>query len=101
MTDAPPNLEALHAIKDPAKQVLAAKAYIEAREKAIDQARGIRDAAIRALLAKHGPTQVATMAQVSVSHVKSVRHAPLETGNDDHSPRHPPNARTRTRRAAT
>jgi hypothetical protein len=69
----PANLAALRAITDPADRALAAAGYILQREQAIEAARGIRDAAIAALLPEFGVTETARRTGVSVTTVKLVR----------------------------
>ena len=73
MPKGPANIEELMAIKDPAKQAIAARDYIQVRENAIQHARNIRDVAINELLKTHGVAEVARMCDVSVSTVKLVR----------------------------
>ena len=74
METTPRNLEALRSITDPAEQARAAKAYIDERAKAIDEATEYRDAAIAALLLDgHTTGQVAVLTGMSAGHVKAVR----------------------------
>jgi hypothetical protein len=68
-----PNLAALRAVRDADERARAAKDYIGERQRAIAQAQGIRDDAIRELLSAHGVTATARLCGVSVSHVKAVR----------------------------
>lgn len=70
---APRNLDELRSVKDPVAQGLAAKAYIEAREEAIREARRIRDTAIRTYLENHGAAATARAFEVSLALVKAVR----------------------------
>ncbi len=75
MVPTPPrNIEALRAIIDAAEQARAAKLYVEQREKAITEAKEIRDLAIRSLLlGDRTSAAVAEMTGMSESHVKAVR----------------------------
>lgn len=69
----PRNLEELRAVSDPAERAIAAKAYIEAREEAISEARQIRDEAIRAYAKTHSISETAAACGVSPATVKVVR----------------------------
>lgn len=71
----PRNLAEVRAVREPAARALAAKAYADARREAIREVLVIRDEAIRELLADHGPTEVARLCGVSLSHVKLVRRS--------------------------
>lgn len=71
MTDEPPRtLDDLRAVADPALRARAARAYIKQREKAIDEAILIRDAALRELLTNTGPAEVVRRTGWSLSTVK-------------------------------
>lgn len=74
MTVEPPRtLADLLAVSDPVMRVKAARAYADQRQKAIAEALAIRDQAIRVLLNKHGPAEVARLCEVSLSTVKLAR----------------------------
>jgi len=73
MTEAPPTLAELRRVTDPAERAVAAGLYVEARQAAIREALGVRDAAIRELLPDLGATATARACKVSVSTVKLVR----------------------------
>jgi hypothetical protein len=75
MTDAPNNLAELRAIKDPLRLIAAADAYIDAREKAIKDARQMRDDAIGKLAVEHGIAKAARMIEKSPSTVKNLKRA--------------------------
>lgn len=70
---APGTLAELKGIADPSARSIAAKAYIEQRFEAIEEAYRIRDDAIGLMLDHHGPAAVAVMSGMSLSHVKNVQ----------------------------
>lgn len=72
MTEAPGTLDQLRAIRDPAKQAQAAKAYIENGEAKLTEARRIRDEAVRALAKSHSKAEVARIAGLSLAMVKII-----------------------------
>lgn len=66
----PSNLDGLRAMVPGVERLEAIAAYIAAGEEKIRDARGLRDADLRALAAEHGPAKTARMAGVSLSTVK-------------------------------
>lgn len=69
----PRNLTELRAMPPGSDRVAAADAYIAERESAIKEARALRNADVRALVAEHGPAVTARMTGLSLSTVKLVR----------------------------
>jgi hypothetical protein len=69
----PRTLADLLKVRDPLAMVEAARAYIQQREKAIDEALDVRDRGIRALVDKYGPAATAKMTGYSLSTVKTAR----------------------------
>lgn len=69
----PRTLAALRDLPPGPERIAAADAYISEREEAIREARAIRNADIRALVAEHGPAAAARMTGLSLSTVKLVR----------------------------
>lgn len=67
------NLDALRALPPGVERVAAADAYIAEREEAIKDARAIRNADIRALIAEHGLAATARLTGLSLSTVKLVK----------------------------
>jgi len=67
------NLDQLREIDNDEQRATAAAEYIAAREKAIGEARQIRDTAIKNMAEKYGSTEAARRAGVSVSTVKAIR----------------------------
>lgn len=67
------NIDQLRQIGDDEQRASAAVEYIAAREKAIAEARQIRDTAIKNMAEKYGATEAARRAGVSVSTVKAIR----------------------------
>jgi hypothetical protein len=72
VSGSPRNLDELRSIQDQIERVKAAVVYIDNGLAKIAEARAIRDAAIRALAAKHGPTEVARRTGVGLSTVKAL-----------------------------
>lgn len=68
----PRNLDELRKVRHPAEQALAAAAYIAEREKAISEARRIRDEAVRRYRKNHSLSETAAACGVSVATVKSI-----------------------------
>lgn len=74
MPSTPPRtLDELRGITGDENQVHAADAYLERVADFQRQARAIRDAAIRRLIAQHGPSEAARRAGVSLSTVKALK----------------------------
>lgn len=69
----PRNLTELRALPPGPERVAAADQYIAERKAAIEEARAIRNADIRDLVAEHGPAAAARMTGLSLSTVKLVR----------------------------
>jgi hypothetical protein len=69
----PRNLTELRALPAGAARVAAADHYIDEREDAIKQARAIRNADIRELVAEHGLAKTARLLDIPLSTVKAVR----------------------------
>lgn len=72
----PRNLEQLRVTHPDLEQVKAADAYIAQREEAIREARAIRDAAVRRLIAKHGPAKTRDLTGYSASTIRLIRGRP-------------------------
>lgn len=69
----PRNLTELRDMPPGLERIAAADAYIAERLSAIDDARAIRNADLRALVAEHGPAATARMTGLSLSTVKLVK----------------------------
>lgn len=69
----PRTLEELRAMTPGPARVAAANAYIAQREEAIEEARRIRNADIRALVAKKGPAVTARILDMKLSTIKAVK----------------------------
>lgn len=69
----PANLDELRKISGVHSRVLAADRYIAAREQAIEQAREIRNAAIREIVDTYGVTETARLTGYHVSTIKAIR----------------------------
>lgn len=69
----PRNLDALRGMPPGPVRIAAADRYIAERETAIKDARAIRNADIRALVAEHGPAETARLTGLSLSTIKLVR----------------------------
>lgn len=76
MTAPPGSLDEVRAIRDIEDRILAATAYIKRAEAKAAEARKLRDADVRALVAKHGPSEAARMAHLSLSTVKVIKGRP-------------------------
>lgn len=72
----PRNLTELRDMPSGPERIAAADQYIAEREDAIKEARAIRNADVRALVAEHGPAAAARMTGLSLSTVKLVRGQP-------------------------
>lgn len=59
-------------------RIKAADAYIAEREKAIKEARTIRDADVRGLIAEHGPAGARDLTGYSASTIRVIRGRPAE-----------------------
>lgn len=68
----PRNLDEVRAVTDPVARALAAAAYIEARESAIEEARRIRDAAVREVRKTLSISKTAAACGLSPATVKAV-----------------------------
>lgn len=68
----PANLDELRKVKDPVERALAAAAYIAARKTAIEDARRIRDDAVRAVRKTHSISQTAKACGLSEATVKAI-----------------------------
>lgn len=76
VTIQPKTIDELRAVRDPEARVKAADAYIHNGTEKLKEARRLRDEAIRALVALHGPSEAARRAGVSLSTVKLIKGRP-------------------------
>lgn len=74
-TRAPANLAELRVIADPGERALAATAYVEARERAIVEARKVRAEAVLELVATEGVAAAARRSGLSDTTVRGIRIA--------------------------
>lgn len=69
----PRNLDELRAVTGNEQRVAAADAYLARVHDAQQEARALREEAIRGLITEHGPSKAARLAGVSLTTVKAIR----------------------------
>ncbi len=71
--ESPWTLDGLRAVKDDEALIAAAHQYLSLGEKKMHEARGLRNAAVRRLVEKHGPAETARRTGIKLATVKAIR----------------------------